>query len=282
MNKNIYEILNEKIIAKLEEGTAPWHKPWSAGLPKNIVSNKEYKGFNIFKLGSEEFNNPLWGTFKQFKALGGYVEHRSKGTTILFWKMNKKEDKKTGEIETFPMLRYYTVFNIDQTSLAEDDRFKVVKNNNNKIENCELIVDNYEGRPKIVHANSANAYFEHGQDIINVPEINLFDEAEFYYSTLFHEMGHSTGHHSRLKRREKGETRSRHSVKYLKEELVAELTATYLGGDTGISYHTFDNSVSYLEGYLSVLRNNFKFFVEACSAAQKAVEYIKGVNQNVY
>ena len=276
MNK-VYDIINNQILSKLEAGVVPWRHPWTAGSPKNAISGNAYKGFNIFRLGMEEYENPNWATFKQVKALDGHVEKGSKSTMIIFWRMKQYTDKESGDETTIPMLRYYNVFNIEQTTLADDEKFAVVRNDNNPIDVCESIVNNYTKGPKVTHADSARAFFEHNEDIVNIPQITAFDTSEDYYSTLFHEFTHSTGHHTRLERRKKGEHRARKSDAYYFEEIIAELGASYLGGETGISYHTFDNSASYIDGYYNALKNDPKLFIKAASAAQKAVEFIKGV-----
>lgn len=277
MSNKVYEIINQKILAKLEAGVIPWRHPWTAGSPKNAVTGNTYKGFNIFRLGMEEYENPNWVSFKQAKQLGGSVTKKQKSTQIIYWKMLEFKDKETGDDKTVPMLRYHNMFNIEQTDLCDDERFSVVKNDNDPIEVCESIVANYTKGPKVTHADSARAYFEHNADIVNIPRITAFDTSEDYYSVLFHEFTHSTGHHTRLERRKEGEHRARKSDAYYFEEIIAELGASYLGGETGIDYHTFDNSASYIDGYYNALKSDPKLFVKAASAAQKAVEFIKGV-----
>ena len=86
MAKSVYEIVTERILEKLEQGTVPWRKPWSAGgAPRNLVSGKEYRGVNIFLLGSQGFTSPFWVTFKQAKQLGGSVRKGERGTPCIFW-----------------------------------------------------------------------------------------------------------------------------------------------------------------------------------------------------
>lgn len=281
MTSKVYDIITDQILEKLKDGVVPWRHPWTAGVPQNAVSKNQYNGFNVFRLGFEEYKNPNWATFKQVGDLGGRVEKGQKSTMVIFWKLNKQEDEKTKEVKTIPMLRYYRVFNIEQTDLTDDERFIIGKNDNNPIETCEEILNGYKNSPKIQHTNSARAYFDFFRDIINIPEMDLFDSAEDYYSTFFHEAAHSTGHHSRLGRREKGVKITEHDPAYWFEEIIAELGAAYLGGQAGINYHTLDNSASYIKGYYNALKNDSSLFIRAASAAQKAAEHIRtGANDD--
>lgn len=277
MVNKVYEIINNQILSKLEAGVIPWRHPWTAGAPKNAISGNAYKGFNVFRLGFEEYDNPNWLTYKQAIALDGHVEKGSKSTMIIFWRMKKYEDKDSGEEKTIPMLRYYNVFNIEQTTLTDDERFTIVKNDNNPIENCESILNNYPSKPEIVNKDKGSAFYNYKLDFINMPPISSFDSSEYYYSTLFHECTHSTGAKKRLDRKMTDARKKNTDPNYWFEEIIAELGASYLGGETGISYHTLNNSASYIDGYYSALKKDPTMFIKAASAAQKAVEFIKGV-----
>lgn len=274
MNK-VYEMITAEIVKKLETGVIPWRHPWTAGVPKNAVSGNQYNGFNVFRLGFEEYVNPNWATFKQVGDLGGRVAKGEKSVMVIFWKMQTKVDKETNKEKTFPMLRYFRVFNIEQTDLTDDERFVIDQNDNKPLEVCEKIMSEYHNKPEIKHTDSSRAYFDFTHDLINIPEMKLFDTSEDYYSVLFHEATHSTGHHARLERREKGDFISKRDPAYWFEEIIAELGAAYLGGQAGIGFHTLDNSASYIEGYLKALKNDNSLFIKAASAAQKAAEYIK-------
>lgn len=274
MNK-VYEYITAEIVKKLETGVVPWRHPWTAGVPKNAVSGNQYNGFNVFRLGFEEYENPHWATFKQVGDLGGRVAKCEKSTMVIFWKMQVKEDQETKKEKIFPILRYFRVFNIEQTDLTDDERFEVAQNDNKPLDQCEKIMSGYRNKPEIKHTDSSRAYFDFFKDLINIPEMNLFDTAEDYYSVLFHEATHSTGHHTRLERRNKTDIVSKKDPAYWFEEIIAELGAAYLGGQAGIDYHTLDNSASYIEGYLNALKKDNSLFIKAASAAQKAAEYIK-------
>ena len=115
----IYEMITDRIVKMLESGVAPWRKPWTGGrgrgaLPANLASKKEYRGINIFLLSSLGFSSRFFLSFKQVEAAGGKVRKGEHGCPVIFWKMFEQADKETGEIKQIPMIRYYTVFNLDQ------------------------------------------------------------------------------------------------------------------------------------------------------------------------
>jgi antirestriction protein ArdC len=114
-----YDIITEKITKRLEEGDIPWKKPWKAQLPRNLITNKPYRGMNLLLLGSEEYASPYWLTFKQAQEKGGHVKKGEKGSLVTFWKVTEKEleakerEQRQGKELQF-VLRYYTVFNLEQ------------------------------------------------------------------------------------------------------------------------------------------------------------------------
>ena len=114
----VYDIITNRILERLEQGTIPWHQAWSVEMPKNLLSKKEYRGINVFLLGAGRYSNPYWLTFKQAKQLGGHVSKGEKSTPVVFWKWleQEQENPKTGQLETIslPLLRYYNVFNVQQ------------------------------------------------------------------------------------------------------------------------------------------------------------------------
>jgi hypothetical protein len=112
------EIITESILKQLEQGVAPWRKPWSTSVPRNLISKKPYRGLNLFLLATQGYGSPYWVTFNQAKHLGAHVRQGEKSTLVSFWKFNEyaKENRETGETEnkTSVLLRYYRVFNIEQ------------------------------------------------------------------------------------------------------------------------------------------------------------------------
>jgi len=281
MSNRVYEIVTEKIAEKLEQGEVPWHMPWhsSAGSPKNFVTMKDYRGINIILLSMSGYSCPYWISFKQVKEKGGRVKAGEKGTLIVFYKWLEHEDKENPEdVTRIPMLRYYYVFNLEQTTGIDFKMPEEALNGNSKIDNCENIVNGYIDKPKIVC--SRKACYSPSFDCIQMPSLEQFESSEFYYSTLFHEMVHSTGHENRLNRRTVTDLCPFGSSNYSKEELVAEIGAAFLCGITGIENKTIDNSTAYIRGWLRVLRNDRRMVVLAAGAAQKAADYIQNRNTN--
>jgi len=204
---------------------------------------------------------------------------------VVYWKTEdeQKEDLETGEIisdrRVFPC--FNSVFNLDQTTGIDIEMYKseIAPNNNNPLELCEMVVSNMPNPPLIEH-KQLRAYYRPSKDIVNVPEIRFFDNSEAYYSTMFHELAHSTGHPDRLKRFE--DNKSEFSVNsYDFEELVAEMAATFLCAHCGIE-QTFDNSIAYLSGWANFLKEERKMTLFGAAAkAQAAVNYILGKQNQV-
>lgn len=274
----VYQIITDRILGLLEKGTIPWKKPWnsSVGLPKNLVSKKEYRGVNTFLLGALSYEVPYFLTFNQAKELGGAPKKGEKGCPVAFWKMLDGEIK-DGKKEKIPLLRYYTVFNVSQCEgIPESKLPKIEKRNNNPIEDAEKIVSEMQKAPKVVMGMSRAAYCP-SLDVVEMPDRNAFKDSESYYSTLFHELTHSTGHKSRLNR--KGITEEKASFgtqSYGKEELVAEMGASFLCGTVGIINSVIEDNAAYLAGWISRIKEDPKLVVNAAGAAQKAADFILG------
>ena len=275
--KNGYQVITDRIIELLEGGVVPWHKPWNtSGEAMNIVSKHPYRGINCFLLNVAGFGSPYWITLKQANKLGGNVLKGEKSTPVVFWKMIEVEDKETGKIEEKPVLRYYRVFNLEQTEgIAAPEQAEEKKHPFTPIEVCERIVANMHNPPAIQHKVPA-AWYKPEQDLINMPTLDSFESPEEYYSTLFHELGHSSGHISRLNRSTITDMAPFGSTNYSKEELVAEMAAAFLCGATGIENRTLVNSAGYIDGWLRKLRKDSRMVVIAAAQAQKATDYIKG------
>lgn len=274
----VYEIVTDRILKKLEEGTVPWQKPWNAeaGMPKNLVSEKEYRGINIILLGSQGYVSPWWLTFKQAKEKGGYVREGEKGTPIVYCDTVRKEVVgEDGELTEKEMsfLRYYTVFNAAQVEGVEFPEPSVVVRPFTSIEECERLVAGMPNPPAIRHG-SDRAFYRSSEDTVYMPDHGLFHGDEEYYSTLFHEICHSTGHETRLNRRPSTEARNFGDEAYSKEELVAEIGCAFLCGIAGIENKTIDNSAAYIASWLKALRDDKRMVIQAAAAAQRAADYI--------
>lgn len=215
--------------------------------------------------------SPFWLTFRQCRGLGGSVKKGAKATPVIYWNwLDIEKDKETDE--KVPFLRYYAVFNLEQCEGLPEDKVPQAAIDTNGIDRitvCEEIIKAMEGRPVITHNRQA-AFYRADRDTINMPLFASFETAEEYYSTLFHELVHSTGHERRLARPEITDLSPFGTPSYSKEELIAEMGAAFLCGIAGIENVTLDNSAAYIEGWLRKLRHDKKLVIVAAAQAQKA------------
>jgi antirestriction protein ArdC len=281
---NVYEIVTDEMVKLLEAGTVPWRKPWRSGdsAPRNLVSKKPYRGINVFLLMARGYAKPYWLTYKQAQDLGGNVRKGEKSTLIVFWKVEAKRDAdaQEGEISSADrsrfMLRYYRVFNIDQCDMPQAVLDKLPKPADvadfNPIAAAEKIVSEYPAKPTF--QTGAQTSYSPAFDTITLPARETFEKAESYYSTAFHEMGHSTGHKDRLNREAVTATIRFGSGDYSREELVAEMTAAFLSAEAGTVPATIENSAAYIASWLKVLKADTKAVVIAAAQAQKASHHI--------
>ena len=273
--KDIYKMITDLFLEKLEQGVIPWEKPWKGGgAPKNMISKKNYNGINVLLLSMQPYETNLWLSYKQAQEKGGQVRKGEKGTPVVFWKMLEKENSK-GAKETIPLLRYSTVFNVSQCDGIEYEKPEIDETIQ-PIEKCLDLVQAMPSKPEITH-NEPAAYYRPDSDTVNMPAIGLFKGAAEYHSTLFHELVHSTGHEKRLGRHKTDKCSHMFgSNDYSKEELVAEIGASFLCGICGIENRTIDNSAAYIQSWIKRFKEKPKLLVEASAKAQKAVDYITG------
>jgi antirestriction protein ArdC len=284
MGFDIYAEVTGNIVAMLERGVVPWRSPIlgqaKAGWPKNMESDKPYRGVNTFLLAVtawvQGYSSSCWLTFNQAKARGGNVKKGQKSSMVVFWKQYPTTDRKTGEPVTVPVLRYYNVFNVEQCEGIEiPDAVKFEPTPFTKNEACEKIVSGYEDRPEIEHAG-CRAYYTPKLDAVTIPAPSRFTSGDEYYGTLFHELVHSTGHSKRLDRGIDSQVRSFDSAEYAREELVAEMGAAFLCGHAGITPATVENSAAYIGGWIKTLKGDPRLAVVAAGAAQRAADWIQG------
>jgi antirestriction protein ArdC len=279
MNGDVYQIVTDRIIRLLESGIVPWHQPWKSvnQWPQNFVSRKVYRGINLFLLNAAKYSSPYWLTFRQVQMLGGSVKKGERAFPVVFWKI-LKEERPGEEEKRISFLRYYSVFNVAQ---CEGINVPVIPTEELKpkfarIEKCEQIVADMPKRPGINHWGG-RAEYSPSKDEINMPEPENFESTEAYYCTLFHELTHSTGHVSRLNRKEVTDPIKFGSDPYSREEMVAEMGAAFLCGHCEIENKTIEQSASYIQGWLKRLKEDRKLLVHAATQAQKASDFILGV-----
>ena len=276
---NVYEIITDRIIKQLEQGAAPWRKPWSAKLPVNLISQKPYRGLNVLTLASQGYPSRFWLTFNQANKLGGRIRKGEHSSPVIYWNIGEEReytnrDGQTRVSKPF-LLRYSNVFNLSQTEGIDLPASALHEaRTNNPIEDCERIVAGMPNKPAC--EQSDKAWYSPVRDVVGMPSIGLFRTSEEYYSTFFHELTHATGHKSRVGREGFESVQSFGSESYSKEELVAECGAAMLCGVTGIENRTLENSAAYLKTWIERLKSDSRLIVTAASAAQKAADYILG------
>src|SRR3989304_3156844 len=287
--KDVYTIVTEKMIAQLEEGVIPWRKPWrSVGgeVPTNLRSKKAYRGINVWMLGTLGYARPYFVSFKQAKLMGGSVRKGEHGHMAVFWKLNpykKTVTDATGhdtiEERKGMLLRFYTVFNVAQCDGLEKylPALAVPKSPAERIDAAEQIARAYHRGP--VGQTGALACYRTALDQVTMPARGAFDNPAEYYSTLFHELTHSTGHKDRLNRASVADCTSFFgSPDYSREELVAELGAAFLCASAGIeNIQAFNNSAAYLAHWLKNLKADARLIVQAAAQANKAADFIQNV-----
>jgi antirestriction protein ArdC len=242
MKRDLYEEVSARIVAELERGAAPWVKPRSAtagmNTPCNAVTNRPYSGCNVVLLWMARaagYRVPRFLTYKQALELGGHVRKGERGTKVYFVKQLQVRDKESDDesaTRVIPMLREYTVFNVDQCENlpARVMTLGAIKPRNR--DERDPTVDEFLAcTGATIREGSGEAYYQLNDDCISLPRFQDFRSAAHFYGTVFHELGHWTGHQSRLDR----DLRLRFGDRaYAAEELVAELCAAFLCAEFSI------------------------------------------------
>ena len=269
----VYEVITNSILEKLDKGVIPWRKPWYAPAARNWKSGKLYNGINSLLLPGGEYV-----TYRQALEAGGQVKRGEHGTPVVYFNWTVKENEETGKEERKAFLKYYTVFEVSQCEGLEPKTPEFKPLDFDPIEAAENIVAGYKDKPEIRHG-VPRAFYNLTLDYVNMPERESFVSEEEYYSTLFHELTHSTAHETRLNRKDcKGAKFG--SKAYSREELVAEIGAAMLCGVAHIENVTLDNSAAYIDSWRSALAKDSRLIVIAAQQAQKAADYIQGVKSN--
>ena len=282
MKSDIYAAITDKIISNLET-CGNWSKLWHVPSPVSL-NGHFYRGVNRLVLATDPYVSRVYGTFQQIRANGGKVRKGEKSTIVVFWKTGLRQDEATGESKKTFLLRFYHVFNSEQADFDAQGEAKVAELNdqvqekhNEALLGAEAIVSGYAGGPEIIFSSSDDrAYYAPVADLISVPDRRFFFDSDAFYRTLFHEMGHSTGHPKRLNRFD-GMSNRFGDEPYSKEELVAELCASFLAGIARLS-PDLRNSTAYIRSWSSALRDNEKWILWAAARAEKAADHILGIS----
>lgn len=294
--QTVHDVITQRFIDFIETNQQlPWHKPWAVadGVQQNYQTRRPYNGVNAFLTGMSGFNTPYWLTEKQIKAMGGRIkrDQYKKYTPIVWWCTFGNKKKKKGEDTTnteneedeeddnkkkFRGGRhlFYQVYNLEQTEGIEYEVPEIVVDpNKSPIELAEKVIGAMPNPPQF-ETGGGSAYYSPSMDLVKVPPLKNFDTAEYYYSVVFHELAHSTGHKSRVGR-DLGNGFG--SVKYSKEELIAEIASSFVLNELGIgNVDTERNSFAYVQSWLRHLQDNPQWIITASNASVRAADYIMG------
>jgi antirestriction protein ArdC len=281
-NTQIYAAITEKIIANLETAGS-WKKLWQIPSPVSL-NGHYYRGINRLILSSDPFKSRVYGTFQQIRANGGKVRKGEKATVVVFWKSSIHTDEVTKEQKRMFLLRYFHIFNTEQADFDQQGLDKIAQLQNFVEErhteshvDAEQIITCYRNKPEIIFSDKDDrAYYSPIADMISIPKMKYFANPSDFFGTLYHECIHSVGHPKRLNRFDLISNRFGDEP-YSKEELVAELGASYLSEIAHLELN-IRNSAAYISGWASKLRDNQKWILWAASRAEKAADYILGIN----
>ena len=281
---DVYQLVTDQIIALLQQGVVPWQKPWrEAGMPMNLLSKRAYRGINHVLLVSLGYERNHFLTWDQLKGIGGSVKRNEKGHIVVFWQKSKKDTEQPEAPEkSLPVFRYYKVFNIAQCRDIPEAMIPPpvpVIPSADPLAACEAILTTMPNPPDVVHKEQ-RAFYRIDTDTINMPKKKSFTSIESYYSTLYHELVHSTGAEKRLARKTLGDMVPFDTESYAMEELIAEMGSAFLCRCTDILPTEIKNAVSYLDNWLGVFQKDKRFLITASGYAQKAVDYILNTKGN--
>lgn len=284
---SLYDEITDKIIAELEAGRVPWVQPWGTeaakaplSMPRNAASARPYSGINILILWGtvieRGFAGQSWLTFRQALALGGHVRKGERGTTVVYADRfvpadERRRAREMGEeAQAVPFLKRFTVFNTDQCEgLPADVATTAPMPLPGMIEPQVEALIKATGIDFRIGAN--RAFYMPAEDYVQVPPPAAYFEPINWHRTALHELGHASGHPSRLNRDLGG---SYGTKKYAFEELIAELCAAFSCASLGIVPTV--RHADYIGSWLEVLREDNRAIVRAASQASKAADYLLG------
>jgi antirestriction protein ArdC len=282
---SLYDDITNKIITELEAGRMPWIQPWGTAaakapltMPANAATGRQYSGINVLILWGAviEHGFPVqsWLTFRQALSLGGHVRKGEHGTTVVYADRFIPEDEKrraqeTGEdAQAIPFLKRFTVFNIAQCEDLPEGLSVALP-----VWEPGLLQPRVEALIKATGVDfrigGNRAFYMPAHDYVQVPPPQAYFETINWHRTALHELGHATGHASRLGRDLSG---SFGSKKYAFEELVAEMNAAFCCATLGIVPTV--RHADYIGSWLEVLREDNRAIVRAASQASKAADWL--------
>lgn len=288
--QDVYTRITGQIVSSLEQGVRPWIKPWNAEHAAGRITRplrhngQAYSGINILMLwasaAGQGFTAPVWMTFKQAIELGAHVRKGEKGSLVVYANaVTKTEaDAEGNPVEReIPFMKGYTVFNVEQIdglpemyTARPEPKYSGVE----RIAHAEAF---FASTGAVIRYGGTRAYYAQEGDRIQMPPIEAFRDAESFYATLAHESAHWTKHAARLDR-EFGR-KAYGDEGYAREELVAELASAFLCADLELTPEVRDDHAAYIASWLEVLRNDKRAIFSAAAHAQRAVEFLHGLQQ---
>lgn len=281
-----HKTVAENLIASLKAGTAPWQQPWAPGsggfMPMNPVTGNRYKGINAVHLMAQASEDNRWLTYRQAQSIGAQVRRKEKGARVQYWKYSERQEKLDGNGNPVlddkgkpvqeavmldrPRLFFASVFNGGQI-----DGLAPVKHEQpawNPSALAEHILKS--SGAEIAHDQNNRAFYRISTDSIHLPDKSRFPSADRYYATALHELGHWTGHPSRLDR---DLSYPFGSEGYAREELRAEIASMILGDELGIG-HDPEQHAAYVKSWIKILEDDPLEIFRAAADAEKIQNYI--------
>ncbi|MDT3379630.1 zincin-like metallopeptidase domain-containing protein [Labrys neptuniae] len=289
--RDVYSRITNQIIEALEQGVKPWTQPWNAAHAAGHVSRplrhngQPYAGINVLTLWASamtaHYAAPIWMTFKQAIELGGHVRKGERGSPVVYANTisRTEADEATGDDtqRTIPFLKAYTVFNVEQVEGLPAHFYAQAEQVRNPVERIADAEAFFAATRADIRHGGDCAYYSPTLDYIQMPMFEAFRDAQSYYATLAHEATHWTRHATRLER-DFGRKKFGDDG-YAREELVAELGAAFLCADLGLRLEDRDDHASYIEHWLSVLKDDKRAVFAAAAHAQRAADYLAGFSR---
>lgn len=267
---DVYEIVTNHFISKLEKGDIPWHTSFKdAGIPRNLLSGVPYRGVNIWLLASLGYPQNLFLTCKQIRMLGASIKRSEKGHIAVDMTRGKKE----------PVLRYCELFNVEQCEHIPPERLVAIERHANASKRCKEMVDAMPNPPKI-ECKGYRMYYSPAVDCITMPLYKFFPDEETYYSALFYGLAESTGHQSRLNRSLCKEMKLFEPRRFNQEDLIAEMACSFLCSYAGIAPIQLGLFADDQALWLGKLYCDDRFMLKASMEAQRACDHILNVSSD--
>ena len=289
MKTDLYKQVTDQIVASLEQGVRPWMKPWSAEHAAGRITRPlrangiPYQGINVLVLWGESvvkgYSAPIWMTFRQALELNGHVRKGERGSIVVYASKITRTgtDAATGEetAETIPFLKSYTVFNVEQIEALPAHFHAIAEPRLDPVQRIERAESFFAATRADIRNGGNMAYYNSEADFVQMPPFETFRDAESYYASLAHECTHWTRHKSRLDR-ELGRKKWG-DAGYAMEELVAELGSAFLCADLDLTPEIREDHAAYIGMWLDVLKNDKRAIFSAAAHAQKAADYLIGL-----